>query len=336
MSLFLKDCYEKILSYYDHPSIRKLPLTYGQEKVDLAQHVVIDNTCKRLGLEHFIFKLEDQTFELSEDIRALTTQALNKKREQLSYTNDKNVRLKKVEQINSQYILHTQPVFYETHLRTNMVMDFPFKNGQTLRETVHPEGAIEPLETSLLANQLGINILIFTKEGDLILTRRSNQVIFAAGQIAPSVSGSLSLSDISDGMTFTKDMIFREGVEELGLDSIDIAPGSIVFLGLIRELSRGGKPDFYFTLRLKISFHDVINRWKQAVDYLENEELIRVPFDKLAFQPLKTKADRDRFDQMIAHLLRHFQHNMSLSLLANLSLWVKYKRHDFIQEELLA
>lgn len=333
---FLNDHYKDILAFYNHPSIKSLPLSYGRKTIDLAQHVEIDNTVEQLSLKHFTFHLDDDIFELSDDIRSLTEPIFSKKRKILTFSNDKNVRLKKIERVGAVYYLHTQPVFYEAHLRTNMAMDFPLAGKRTLRELVHPNGEIELLENSLLANQLGINILIFTKDGDLILTKRSEKVNYAAGKIAPSVSGSLSLSDVTDGMIFTKEMIFREGVEELGLKPVDIEPGSIIFLGLVRELLRGGKPDFYFTLRISKTFKEVIDCWKEAVDYMENERLIRIPFKKFAFEPLVTRVDLDRFDEKVYHLLQRFYKNMSLSLLAHLSLWIKYKRNNVGKEEMLA
>lgn len=333
---FLKDNYEDILSFYNHPSLQKLPLSFGNETIHLAQHVEIDNTIKQLSIEHFTFHIDDEIFTLTDKLHRLTEATLKEKRRIFSFTNEKNVRLKKVKQVGKRYFLHVQPVFYESHLRTNMAMDFPVKDGKSLRDIVHTNGGIEPLETSVLANQLGINILIFTKEGDLILTKRSNKVNYAAGKIAPSVSGSVSIDDITNGHPFTPEMVFREGTEELGLTLADIEPGSLIFLGLIRELLRGGKPDFYFVLQIRKTFHEVIKTWKNAKDYFENDLLIRVPFERLAFEPLVTKLDEQEFNQKIYKLLQRYYGNMSLSLLSNLSLWVKYKQVKRDKEKLLA
>src|SRR5690625_2521648 len=119
MKSFLNDNYEDLLSFYHHPSLQKLPLAFGDRRIYLAQHVEIDNTIKQLPIEYFTFLLDNKVFTLTEKLQDLTQPILEKKRKVLSYTNEKNVRLKKIKRLGKRYYLHVQPVFYETHLRTN-------------------------------------------------------------------------------------------------------------------------------------------------------------------------------------------------------------------------
>lgn len=122
---------------------------------------------------------------------------------------------------------------------------------------VHPNGKLEPFEDSLLANHIGVNVLAFTSEGDLIIPVRSKEVSYAPLELAASISGAVTANDVADGRPIQEHVIIREGLEELGLMRNEIVDESIKFLGLTRELLRGGKPEIislwkrgYFTSKL--------------------------------------------------------------------------------------
>lgn len=327
MTEYLTQKFCKINEVYSRFQIEKLSLVYSDKSILLPQHLEIDNTENPLNLDHFIFKHDENVFELSDELIEMTEAGFQKKIENLSYTNDANLRLSGFEQEADKYIFHTQPVFYETYLRTNLIMDYKKPGKQSLREMYHADGKLEPLEQSVFDNHLGINVLLFTNEGDLILSERSAKVSYAPKKIASSISGAVSVDDVRDGKPLNKRMILREGIEELGLNKSQVEEGNIHFLGLTRELIRGGKPEMFFAATLSISFEEVVSNWQNAADRWESNRLIAVPFGLYAKEPL-TRENRKQFERIVTNMFGQYKASMSLPLLTNLALWLKYKMEN--------
>src|SRR5690625_1156566 len=156
-----------------------LSLVYNDNSILLPQHLVIDNTGNPLSLDNFIFNHSDKVFELPGELIKMTEAGFQKRIQNFPYYNEANLRLSRIGCIGETYIFHTQPVFYETYLRTNMMMDYKEDGKQSLREMYHANGKLEPLEQSVFDNHLGINVLLFTNQGELILMERSARVSYA-------------------------------------------------------------------------------------------------------------------------------------------------------------
>ena len=58
-----------------------------------------------------------------------------------------------------------------------------------------------------------------------------------------------------------------------GNSNSDFAEGSNIFLGLTRELLRGGKPEMFFATCLNITKAHLEQKFKKARDKWENKEL---------------------------------------------------------------
>lgn len=323
---FINTDHGELLRYYDDNTIRYLELTFNNETEYLPQHLVIDNTIEQLSAEHFIFKFDSAVFELPEQFKDKTGHAFNTIVKNITYNNGENLRLSKLEKQNDTYIFHTQPVYYETYLHTNIVVDYEPKNKRTVRSIVHPEGKLERFDESQLANHIGINILIFTPQGHLIIPVRSRKVSYAPLELAASISGAVTATDVSDGRPIQEHAIVREGIEELGLKRNEIIEDSITFLGLTRELVRGGKPEIFFTMETVLSYDEIVTRWKRAEDKWESNKLIYFPFGVNITEPLSTEEDCATFERTIATIFKEYGSNMSLPLITNLALWMKMKR----------
>lgn len=77
--------------------------------------------------------------------------------------------------------------------------------------------------------------------------------MYALMELAASISGAVTANDVADGRPIQEHVIIREGLEELGLMRNEIVDESIKFLGLTRELLRGGKPEIFFAMETKLS-----------------------------------------------------------------------------------
>lgn len=318
-----------IRNYYTDQENKKLNLYFNNETEVLPQYLEIDNTINHLDMSHFIFEFEESVFELPSGIKEHTQEAYKNLVKNLHYTNEENLRLRKLSIKNGVYTFHTQPVYYEDYLHSNMLMDYKVDSNKTLRGIIHKDGQLETLQESKLANHLGINILLFTPAGSLILPLRSKKVSYAPSEYSSSISGAVSAHDVSTGNKLSQLSILREGIEELGLKRTDILIESIKFLGLSRELIRGGKPELFFTINTKLTREEINNRWNNAKDKWENKTLEFYNFDEFILNPIITKKDQEDFQDYINKLFIKYGGKMSLPLMTNLSLWIKFKQNGY-------
>ncbi|MFS0750390.1 hypothetical protein [Oceanobacillus sp. 1P07AA] len=318
--------YQELLDFYynESESIIDLQLS-SSHNMKIPQCLIIDNTWKRYDLEKFRFNFIGSTFEPKQSILDQTDSGFNKLSKEINYTNDENLRLANIIKNGDNYIFETQPVYYKNYLKTNMLMDYPFNKELTLRKKYHSNGSLGLLDNSFFANHLGLNILAFTSGGKLILQQRSSKVAYAPNEIGASISGAVSSSDIKNNSSLADLSIIREGIEELGIERNDIKKNSIQFLGLSRELLRGGKPEMFFSMQVNLSEIELKNKWKLAKDKWETKKLIFYTFDEYILNPI-TQKESKIFETHINQLLNDYGNKMSIPLLTNLALWIKFKR----------
>jgi hypothetical protein len=200
------------------------------------------------------------------------------------------------------------------------------KNGQTLRGRFHSKGKLENLDKSLLANLMGIDILLFTADGSLIMQKRSKKVAAFPGKLCPAASGTVSALDVPNNSITLKDMPkLREAFEEIGVRKEDIPGEKIFFLGITRELIRGGQPEMFFFAETSLSKNDVIKRWKDARDSWESKALVFYDFGSIAHKNLTTDQDKQNFLCKVDKFLDEYMDQSSPPLLANFALWIKFR-----------
>lgn len=130
------------------------------------------------------------------------------------FSDEQNARLISADGDATQLTLTLQPVMYSDYLRTNLLLDYRADQRRSLRSMVHARGTLEAMRECKLANILGVNVLVFTADGTLIMQRRSQAVAFRRGDLAPAGSGKLHvvrcnsqrwrLADTHDGATRAK------------------------------------------------------------------------------------------------------------------------------------
>jgi hypothetical protein len=134
---------------------------------------------------------------------------------------------------------------------------------ETLRQFLHGgTRALDRFADSKLANHVGVVCMLETADGMLVAPRRSGNVANRPDSISASASGALDPADIGAGsfaLSTLANAAFRETFEELGVEMTQLR-----FLGLLRELLRGGKPEFYFYGRTSASLQAVSPRLRKA------------------------------------------------------------------------
>lgn len=168
-----------------------------------------------------------------------------------------------------------QPVYYFKGLGTNLSLDIVGKKGRTLRELVHYSGQLDSLQDSIMANPIGINLLVISSDNQIILQHRQLNLAVRPGEACSSTSGTVDKDDAHYRAYHPiLRAVYREMFEEIGLEKHFL--GDIIFLGAVREFLRGGLPDFFFTAKAKLTEEEIINAAKfsgGAMDEWEWEDI---------------------------------------------------------------
>jgi hypothetical protein len=288
---------------------------------------------KDLHLSQIILRCSSKAFQLRDDAKALTEDSFETLRHYLrnkrSYSNDENLRLTNIIEEDEKVIFEVQSVTYEYYLHTNLVLDArPKGKTETLRQYLHSQRRLEELNDSPLANNLGVNILLFTADGSVIMQERSKKVAFRSGELCPSASGTMSLTDLRYGEECSLDSIpkLREAFEELGIHAEDIPQDQLFFLGVTRELIRGGEPELFFFGRTRLSRKELEKeRWRDARDKWESRKLHFFHFGRIAFEDLTGAYKVHEFLSSVDDFSDEYLEMASVTLLANIALWVRYR-----------
>lgn len=196
-----------------------------------------------------------------------------------SISNNVTIRLKKAgyDKQKRELVLDTERSLYFYMLVTNRCMDYSISDTMTLREVYEFNNKVSPLEESKLGNQIGINGLVFTSDGYLLIEKRGKKKTTWKGKLAQPISLALKEKDILpnggliDGSPEAandafRGIIFQTLQKNYGIDENMIAgigtDGSVKngafdlkdsFLGLARDLIEGGKPNMYFYIALNVT-----------------------------------------------------------------------------------
>ena len=107
-----------------------------------------------------------------------------------SISNNVTIRLKKAgyDEQKRELVLDTERSLYFYMLVTNRCMDYSISDTMTLREVYEFNDKVSPLEESKLGNQIGINGLVFTSDGYLLIEKRGKKKTTWKGKLAQPIS----------------------------------------------------------------------------------------------------------------------------------------------------
>ena len=194
-------------------------------------------------------------------------------------TNSSTVRLNDFSYENNTLTLNTTRSTYYHMLITNRCMDFKFANGLSIRELYEYNSKVLPLPESKLGNQIGINGLVVTADGHVLLEKRSRNKVLWKNKFAQSISLALKTEDLelSFGKTLPPDpavageklaqVIYKTLNSNFGLETGDFQGFCIEknFLGIARDLLEGGKPNLYFYIQTKDTAKELKNKLEAKV-----------------------------------------------------------------------
>ncbi|MEJ2463485.1 MAG: hypothetical protein P8098_17925 [Candidatus Thiodiazotropha sp.] len=222
--------------------------------------------------------------------------------------------------------LFVQEASYYEGVATNFSMDhLPRGRKESLRELLHSEsGSFGSFDKNPLVNHIGVICMVETGDGKLIVQKRSRKVTNRGGTLSSSSSGVVDWTDIAFkeapfSLESLAESTFRESFEEL-----HVSIKKIVFLGLLREFLRGGKPEVYFFARTEEPFQTVYNKWRvSAKDKVESKDLIEYEFhsDRIG----KDELSRDAFKERVRRILDQVGDNANLTLVAGVILAAQHQ-----------
>jgi hypothetical protein len=214
-----------------------------------------------------------------------------------------------------------QSCYYFDYLQTNLALDFPQQPLGTLRQQVTHNGQLEALRDSRLANPTGINGLIFSNDGYIIFQHRSENVIIRPGELCSGFSGTIDKIDIdhaiaSGGLLCHLD-VPREMVEELGIQRKWIK--SRHFLGITRELIRGGQPEMFYSLDVDLSCTEILSCVPKDKEGVVKSAYFGI-YANSQLEPLAAATLPNNFFLLLDKLVEKDDH-ISVPFLTNLVLW---------------
>jgi len=242
------------------------------------------------------------------------------------YNSDQCVRLHSVD--GGKRIFECQRVSYYDYLRTNLAMDYDDSSLNSLRVRLHGGGTVGSLKDSVLADPLGINILIFSSGGELILQKRSLKVLIRPKELCSSASGTVEFRDICND-TFDKIDFTREVREEVTAKVEKSIKGRLQFLGLTRELIRGGMPELFFFAVSELPIEEIRKsiQNKSSKESIEVERWHYFNFSPYHSNRLCNDVEKERFKHSFNEMLVKIgtAGAISIPLMTNLILWYRYK-----------
>lgn len=213
--------------------------------------------------------------------------------------------------------------------QTNLSLDHTRSPLPTLREMSIIEGKLQPFDRSVLANATGINGLVFSNDGFMIFQVRNKKVVIRPNQACSAFSGFLDKVDIENTVsryahpTLANVDRVRELLEEVGIRTQEVT--GYTFLGITRELHRGGMPELFYAVDVELSKREILERFHR-----DDEGLVSaVDFGWFARQrpPDVQDAHHNAGPPPLQGLLRKIKQttgaDISIPFLTNLVLWYR-------------
>ena len=136
-------------------------------------------------------------------------------------------------------------------------MDFPLKNGLSVRDLLELGPFLNDLSASELSNHIGYNGFIISKDGYIPFVKRKNNLSIGKNKFGASINASLKSVKALDPSTkiftiegFVNAILFEIGSElKLSTDALESFSIQKNLIAAYRDLVEGGKPQILFYLK---------------------------------------------------------------------------------------
>lgn len=200
-------------------------------------------------------------------------------------SNNLTIRLDDINMVGNNVTLHTSRTYYYHMLLTNRCMDYKLDCDMSVREIYEFNKTVSYLHESKLSNQIGINGMIMTKDGYLLLEKRDHKKTTWKNKFAQPISLALKAGDLGlkndtvmeDTVEYAnkklmgvikKTMKDNFGLLETDYETLDLSKN---FLGLARDLLEGGKPNLYFTVTVNYTKDEFVELLKKNAGTIKGD-----------------------------------------------------------------
>ena len=142
-------------------------------------------------------------------------------------------------------------------------------------------------------------------------------------ELCSAASGAVSLTDVPTEITLEEMSKLREAFEEIGISKTDIPPDQIFFLGITRELIRGGKPEMFLFGKTTLSEKQIKEKREDARDKWESKKLIFFHFGQITDKSLSNTMEKHRFLSKVDEFIDAYIDKSSVPHLTAVALWAK-------------
>jgi len=228
--------------------------------------------CNAKNLNVAVDDYPDEFFELDSFIK---TQFFNviEAHAMSESTNSITVRLKEVVKPDDAHVvIRTMRSTYLSHMLTNRALDYELKPGITIRSLFENTDRLIPPQRSRMSNHLGVNALVFLKQGEnkqawLLLPERGSNATVAKNKVTASIATRVKMKDYTQHLTTRQitEGCIREAIKK-SVRLSEVPKMEIEFLGLSRDIYEGGKPTLFYAVYLDMT-KDHYKRQREKYEY---------------------------------------------------------------------
>ena len=314
---------EEMMKIYKRPEYQKI-ITFGNKSMPVCYKCVLihqdnytyeidDNPDKFFQLEGFVEENYNTLFELHSSS---------------SKENTLTIRMDDFyKKSDNHFIFSLSRSNFYNHLVTNRAVDFEIIKDLSLRSLYEPGPTISPLSESKFSNHIGVNALVFTNDNHIIFPQRKKNSTISKNCITSSIATRLLFPNNSksiDAQYVLHDQVLEALEKRLSLDlslfkEDDI---EIEFLGFGQNVYEGGKPQMYFTVRLKTidltNYKQYLRRLKTNESKIDNDKcLYLAKYDSISIARDNSKLCFDYYDND-KKKYRHHKAKCEKSLICNI------------------
>lgn len=258
--------YEYLKKMYNGNYTKELDFN-GSEIKFLYNECFINNNEQNIVIED----QPDKMFDLDPLLKASYTDIM--KAHKGSYIkNLETIRLDSYTEESNTLTLKTSRSTYYNHLLTNRAIDYEFDRELSVRKVFEYGPLLNSFENTKMSNHIGINGIVRLSDGYTIIPKRGSKATYSKNKITASIAFPLkSFRDQNGSKKLTFDGLKNDvrGLlkERLSIDESSLSDSDVevIFLGFGREVYEGGKPQFYFLIKLNtISSADYIRLLKDT------------------------------------------------------------------------
>ncbi|MCM3668290.1 hypothetical protein M3181_04635 [Mesobacillus maritimus] len=163
-------------------------------------------------------------------------------------------------QANTLTLTTSRSNFYN-HLLTNRAIDYEFQRNISIRKVFEFGPLLKPLNTSKLSNHIGINGIVLLSDGYTLIPRRGGKATYSKNKMTASIAAPLTSTSSMAEDHGTNEITYQGLLKEvknllktrlyIEVEELNDTDVEVNFLGFGREVYEGGKPQFYFMIKLK-------------------------------------------------------------------------------------